>query len=251
MSAEDTWTYRSVGQVEGDTRLVRMDIATGRSVPAADAPGVKLFPSVLPSGEVAYLRRDAKNPGIFYGAGTPGPKGADLRSPSWSPDGKQVVYSRFVNDRKPEPAPLWSRNPNYELFTTSWLPAYDVTGEHLAVTMRNGGTGKTALYIVDEGKPARTILEKEGLILAPQWSPDGHRLVFGVGQFSAFLDFAVGARKPVDPVNGGAQVGVATPSSPSASSPPDPTTTPSPHSPPTANASSTAPSGPMAKGCAS
>lgn len=33
-------------------------------------------------------------------------------------------------------------------------------------------------------------------------------MVFGVGQFSAFLDFAIGAKKPADRVNGGAQVGM-------------------------------------------
>jgi TolB protein len=43
-------------------------------------------------------------------------------------------------------------------------------------------------------------------MLAPQWSPDGKRLAFGVGAFSAFLDFTIGDQKPFDPVNGGAQV---------------------------------------------
>jgi Tol biopolymer transport system component len=65
-----------------------------------------------------------------------------------------------------------------------------------------------SLYIVDEGKPARTILERKELILAPQWSPDGRQIIFGIGGFTSFLDFAAGGKKPIDRVNGGAQVGM-------------------------------------------
>jgi TolB protein len=208
MPAEDTWTFRSSAMLEGETRLVKIDIATGKSSAVAAGPGIKLSPSVLRSGEVAYVGRAKDAQGVFYGAGRPGPKGADLRSPSWSPDGGQVVYTRFTMERKNEPVQLWSRNPDYELYTTSWLPAYDPSGRHLAVTMLNRPPTTTSLHIVDTGKPARAILEKEGLILAPQWSPDSLQMVFGVGQFSAFLDFAIGAKKPADRVNGGAQVGV-------------------------------------------
>ncbi len=52
------------------------------------------------------------------------------------------------------------------------------------------------------------ILEQQGLILGPSWSPDGKQIVVGVGLFTAFLDFTAGGSKPIDPVNGGAQVGI-------------------------------------------
>jgi len=47
---------------------------------------------------------------------------------------------------------------------------------------------------------------KDELMLGPQWSPSGDSIIFGVGQFSAFLDFTIGAKKPKDPANGGAQI---------------------------------------------
>jgi Tol biopolymer transport system component len=109
MSSEETWTYR-VGTKEGDTHLVKINIAGGETVPVATGPGIKEFPSVLPSGEIAYFRNDKSAQGIFYPSGKVGPAGANVRSPSWSPDGMHVVYSRFTTKRTAEPVKLWSRN---------------------------------------------------------------------------------------------------------------------------------------------
>lgn len=216
MSAQDTWTYR-FGDETGDDRLVKMDVASGEEVPVAVGPGVKLMPTVLASGEMAYLRRDKTAQGVFYGMGTAGPSGRDLRSPSWSPDGRQLVYSRFAAKHPLAPVKLWSRNTKYDLYATGWLPDYDRSGERLAVTKMNpitnpsemsGDGNGTTLFIVDNGKLPRAILTRKDLILGPSWSPDGKRIVVGVGVFSAFLDSDIGDKKPVDPVNGGAQVAI-------------------------------------------
>ncbi len=211
MTAQDTWTYR-FGDEDGSDKLVKMDIATGTATDVDAGPGVKLQPAVLPSGEVAYLRRDKSACGVFYGAGTPGPKGDDLRTPSWSPDGKQVVYSRYVFKHPSMLMKEWSRNKDFELYATAWLPDYDRSGEHLAVTKIVAedppGVYSTSLFIGDDGKEPKSVLTRKGLILAPSWSPDGKQIAVGVGEFTAFLDFEMGDKKPVDPVNGGAQVAI-------------------------------------------
>jgi Tol biopolymer transport system component len=206
MSDEDTWTYRA-GREDGDDKLVKIDISSGETTPVPAGPGVKLLPAVLPSGEISYLRHDKTTNGIFYGNGKPGPAGPTLHTPSWSPDGAQVVYSRYISKLPTEPAKQWSRTEKFDLYKTAWLPAYDASGEHLAITKMDS-TNTTSLLIVDEDKPARSILQQKGLILGPSWSPDGKQIVVGVGGFTAFLDFASGGKKPADPVNGGAQVGI-------------------------------------------
>jgi Tol biopolymer transport system component len=207
MPDEDTWTFR-VAPREGETELVRFDIANGNSSPVASGAGVKMFPAVLASGETAWVRRDSPAQGVFYSNGKTGPSGSDLRGPSWSPDGNRVVYSRFKSDRKPEPAKVWSRNAKYELASTAFLPAYSSAGDRFAVTASAGGGKHSSLYVIEDGKPARTILEREELMLAPQWSPDGSQIALGSGVFSSFLDFDVGRKIAVDRANGGAQVAI-------------------------------------------
>jgi TolB protein len=207
MPAEDTWTYR-VRLVEGETTLMRIDIASGDATPMTVGPGVKIFPSMLPSGEVAYVRRDPQGQGVFYANGKTGPAG-DVRWPSWSPDGSHVVYGRVATAQVPAAAPrkVWSRNPAYELVSTGILPAYDRTGQRYVATALAENLRDSTLMLTEGNGPAKKLMDsKDELIIAPQWSPLGNEIIFGIGKFSAFLDFAIGARKPLEAANGGAQV---------------------------------------------
>ena len=205
MPAEDTWTFRTA-PVDGETTLNLIDIASGQSTPIGAGPGVKIWPSVLPSSEVGFVRRDAKAAGIYYSSGRKGPQG-DVRWPAWSPDGSRVVYARVVTPPSGSTRKLWSRNSKYELTSTGILPNYDAKGERYVSTALAANRKDSSLLMTTGDSAPKMLLEsKDELIIAPQWSPAGDAVIFGIGKFSAFLDFAIGARKPVDPVNGGAQV---------------------------------------------
>src|SRR5262249_35843817 len=110
MTGQATWDNR-VRPIDAEDTLQKIDLASGTASVLPAGPGVKEVPSPLASGEIGYLRRDNPHQGISYVSGKTGPRGADIRVPSWSPDGKRVVYSRFVSTPVPNPAHLWSRNP--------------------------------------------------------------------------------------------------------------------------------------------
>jgi Tol biopolymer transport system component len=205
MTGQATWDDR-VGKIDVEDNLQKIDLATGAASVVPAGPGVKEAPFPLASGDIGFLRRDKPKEGLFYAGGNAGPAGADIRFPSWSPDGKQVVYSRFKSLSQPNPAHMWSRNASLTFTAPPFLQTSSGMLSGFATTQR-AGTG-TELVTIENGKPARSILERPDLILAPQWSADGKQIVVGVGNFSSFLDFEVGSRKPVDPANGGAQVAI-------------------------------------------
>ena len=209
MSAQGTWEFRTrAAPADAGTQIYKIDVATGTKAALTSGLGAKVAPVVLPGERIAYVRYVGMKAEIVYAGGAVGPAGDHLsrRPGAWSPDGTRVVYGRETMALPTEPTKLWSRSPNFSLNGTSVLPAYDPTGERLAVT-KIAADG-TTLYVVEEGKPGKAIMVRKDLILAPSWSPDGKQMVVGVGGFTSFQDFAMGGRKPSDPVNGGAQVAI-------------------------------------------
>lgn len=213
MTAQQTWDFRSHTHPEaeaGSDELMQFDIATSHATPVAAPAGIKLSPKVLAGGLIGYLRNDAVSPGVFYVDGKAGPKGS-LTDATWSPDGKEVVYTRFKSDHPAEPQPLWSRNPNFELYSTSFLSAASPAGDRFTTTNINPN-GSCDLVVLEDNKPSRVIYTTKDfhtqLMLAPQWSPDGKQIVFGIGGFSSFLNFALGGKTPLQPDNGGAKIAI-------------------------------------------
>jgi TolB protein len=216
MTAEQTLANRRAApEPDNDTRLVSIDVATGSASEVAAGPGVKFNPAYIAANTLAYIRKDTDDAGIYYSTGTRGPKG-QIRAASWSPDGKRVVYHK----RQAAPPPVWkktwSRNADYELALTGILLSFNPSGDRFVMTGRTppGAVLGATLLIGTTGTDQADVIyrDEKRNILAPQWSPGGDKIIFGIGVFNAFFNGFKGLfLKPEDRAEGGAQVAMVNP----------------------------------------
>jgi TolB protein len=214
MSAEMTLANRRPSPEPGnDTRLVSVEIASGRSTDVVAGPGVKINPSPLAGNDIGYILKDTNEPGIYYASGRRGPRGA-IRAASWSPDATHVVFHRRADipRRNMGTQPAFSRNSHYELSLGGVLPAFSPSGrEFVTVSAPSAEPRGASLNLTNVGTGQGRVVyqDKNRNILAGAWSPTGDRIIFGIGSFAAFFDgFHSQFLKAGDRVEGGAQVAI-------------------------------------------
>ena len=216
MTAEQTLdNRRPVPEHPEDTRFMSIDIATGSASEVNVGPGVKFNPSFLPRDVVGYIRKDGDAQGIYYSDGARGPQGP-IRAASWSPDGSRVVFHKRLAAPPTTWKRIWSRNPDYELTLTGILPSFSPAGDRFAMTARPapGAVLAAGLAVAATGADEFTTIyqDKARNVLAPQWSPSGDTIVFGIGVFNAFFNGFHGLfEKPEDRAEGGAQIAMIRP----------------------------------------
>ena len=187
----DTFRARWVPEQPGvHSRIVSVDVATGLRTEHAAGRGLKLSPQFLGSGRVGYLQKSGPQAALMFSSGEAGAEG-DIGNPSWSPDGRRVVYQQGPIATTAAPrAPgevLAGSDPRYELVYASGFPAVSPDGRRLVVSERTGRgrpDDRTGLAVWNtDGTDPRRIFRAEGSVLAPQWSSDGEWIVFGVGNY--------------------------------------------------------------------
>ena len=210
MTAQQTLANRISSPAPGnDTHLISVDTTSGASteMPAA---GVKINPSPLGPSEIGYIRKDTLDPGIEYLSGRHGPRGA-IRTASWSPDGKFVVFHKQVEVPPTGLQKAFSKNSQYDLeIATGTLPSFNSSGTQFVTTgFPNGRASLSAITVttVQTGVSQIVYRDKTSNALAGSWSPDGSKILFGIGPFAAFFDgFHSEFLNPADRPEGGAKV---------------------------------------------
>jgi TolB protein len=196
-----------------DTRIVAIDVAGGTMSDLPAGHGVNFNPSPLADDVIGYIRRDGPDRGIQYSNGKRGPAG-EIRTASWSPDGKKVVFhKRVVVQRKPW-VKTFSRDARYELTFVNGGPSFSPLGDRYAFVSAAQNAKGAGVGVANVASDTFQIIYRDPVrnILAPQWSANGERIIFGVGTFEAFFNgFHSVFLKPEDRVEGGAQVAMVNP----------------------------------------
>ena len=176
-----------------DTRLVSIDIATRRG--GRRAGGARRQDSTRRScrrTRSATSARTRPTAGIYYASGKRGPKG-DVRGASWSPDGTRVVFHKRLAGAADDVAARRSAAmPEYEL-TLTRHPAVvqparrSLRGDRTAAR-RPSSSGRSVAVARHRHRHVQGDLPGPTRnVLAPQWSPRGDQIIFGVGHLRRVL----------------------------------------------------------------
>jgi Tol biopolymer transport system component len=187
---DETGAYLAKGG-NSRTELVSIDIATGERAQHTASNEVKLSPQWLPGGKISYAVRGANNglriryPDRKVETIVPGA----IRHPSWTADGKLVVYERILQPASTEHlVPTVSHDPEFELLLSEPFPAFSPDGKKLLYSQYGGkGTNvsNTTIQMMDaDGGGKHPIFHQEGTsAFDAVWSPTGDMIAFCVGKY--------------------------------------------------------------------
>ena len=191
LAVEDSFRARGLGgQARVESRVVSVDVDTGERTEHASGPGLKLSPQFLAPDRVGWLAKSGPAAALAFSDGGKGATG-DIGNPSWSHDGRRVVYQQgpiatIARPRAPGEV-LAGRDPGFELRYASGFPAVSPDGRRLVVSERTGRgrpDDRTGLAVWGtDGADPRRIFRGDGSVMSPQWSSDGEWIVFGAGGY--------------------------------------------------------------------
>jgi Tol biopolymer transport system component len=191
MTTEQTWGARRPERIASVvSQIVSVDVSTGERVEHTTGPGLKVFPQFRSATEIAYHRKGGPDEGIVYTSGRPGFKAA-LRSPTWSPDGKTVIYDKLRWREWKQNQPLHSWDPDREYRYTDVFPGLSRDGKlvftekslnsSIAIMDPDGSNRVRIFETASSGlNPSQVSMGLAGAF-APAWSPDGQWVAFGLG----------------------------------------------------------------------
>jgi TolB protein len=198
-----TWFAQRGDPQKGRTEIVSVDVTTGARIEHTKGDGVRLWPQFLADGRIGYMSVDPKYKDLpptgvasndatleivtADGHVTRGSYGM-VRSPSWSADGRMVVYHKVTVAAM---ANRWkhvvSRLADFDLTITEPFPSFTRAGDKLAYSATYDGTdvADTAIDVMNaDGSERRHAFARKGFsAFASSWSPAGDLIAFSVGRY--------------------------------------------------------------------
>ena len=173
----------SVARKGGTTQVETIDVNTAAREVVTTGPGEKLWPRWRADGVLAYARRGA-NAGVETTTGVAGARG-EFSAPSWSPDGRQMLFHRDVGRGWPPHRGWDSRDARFRLLRTGIFPSWSPAGDRYVSNDRTAGMMHNSIVLFDASgsRQATVFTHPEKNALAPDWSRAHGRIAFALGEF--------------------------------------------------------------------
>jgi Tol biopolymer transport system component len=170
-------------RLRGTTQIATIDIATGDRSVLTLGVGEKWSPSWLTEGRISYVSGGPEG-GIEFTNGAAGARGQFL-NPSWSQDGRRMVFHRDVVSDWPPFGPWHSRDPQFRVIRAGVYTSSSPVGDRLVYNDRTAAILRNSIWVMNSDGSRRKLLFKdaEKSALAPVWSPRGDKIAFGYGLY--------------------------------------------------------------------
>lgn len=194
MTVEATWGARRPNYVgKTPSQIVSVDVASGERIEHTTGTDLKLQPQFLSATEIGYLVKYGPNEGLAYTSDRLALKRQWLRSPSWTPDGKSVIYEKVAfQPIRPLYKPLYSWDKDWDYQSVDVFPIMSRDGW---IVFTEKQLGNSSIWIMrDDGSQKTKVFESSGRSLdiarvrmglagafQPSWSGDGQWITFGLG----------------------------------------------------------------------
>ncbi len=174
------------------SQLASIDIDSGSIKILTSGNGLKAAPQFVADSQVFYWNPIGPDKGFVLGSGKT--VRGNMKSPSWSTDGKMVVFHKSIESRPARMLPVFSLDPDFSLFRTGLFPAWSPQGDRVILAESPG------LLVMDVRResitdiyPSKGLYDSMGKQLGGSaWAPDGSTIAFGTG--AAFADHATPAQ---------------------------------------------------------
>ena len=170
-------------RLRGVTQLISVNVASGARTVLTEGPGEKTSPHWLSGSKLAFISGGPEG-GLSLSTGASVLRG-EVSSPSWSADGRRMVFHRDAHPQWP-PFQRWkSLDPAFQLVRTGVFPAWLPSGERIILNDKTAGIlHNDIISIAADGSDQRTVFHDDKRnALAPQVSPSGTQIAFGLGSF--------------------------------------------------------------------
>ena len=173
----------TVMKADATTQLSLINVSDNTKQTITKDTGEKIYPTWFADGNIGYVTW-GKTPGIVFTNGKTGIRG-DFENPSWSIDGKNMLFHREVGSGWPPYYKLYSRNPQFQLIRSGVFPCYSPSGTQLICNDKTAGIHHNRIMQMNADGTNRSILFGDSVksALAPVWSPQGDKIAFGFGRF--------------------------------------------------------------------